>query len=241
MNVWEIILIGIGLSMDAFAVSICKGMQLRRNSFGRAILVAAFFGGFQALMPFLGWLLGSAFAERIERIDHWIAFGLLVFIGAKMIYDAVTEEQPDGSIKIEGPSFGNKKEKGMQDGNPDGLQVQAVSTQEAAVTENGEDGGTEPEKEETVENPPLPLTELVLLAIATSIDALAVGVTFSFLNVEIISACVIIGATTTAISFAGVELGYLTGGYFRDKAQIFGGAILIALGIRILLTHLMGV
>ncbi len=239
MNVWEIILIGVGLSMDAFAVSICKGMQLRRHSFGRSILVALFFGGFQALMPFLGWLLGSAFAERIERIDHWIAFGLLAFIGAKMIYDAVTEEEPDGSIKITPPALNRADQKKDSANEAKGFTDEKavenkgmVEKEATALSENTEDGG---------KNPPLPISELVLLAIATSIDALAVGVTFSFLKVDIVSSCMLIGATTTAISFGGVEIGYLTGGYFRDKAQIFGGSILIALGIRILITHLMGV
>ncbi len=189
LRIWEVFLIGVGLSMDAFAVSICKGLQMRRLHFGRLALIALFFGGFQGLMPFFGWLLGSAFAQAIARIDHWIAFALLFFIGAKMIYDAVSEEEEEG--------------------------------------------------EKT--DPPLPLKELFMLAVATSIDALAVGVTFSFLQVDIIRSALLIGATTFVISAAGVLIGFFTGGRFRDKAQIFGGAILIALGIRILATHLMGV
>ena len=188
MRIYEVFLIGIGLSMDAFAVSVCKGLQMRRLHIGRLLAIAVFFGGFQGLMPVLGWILGSAFAERISRIDHWIAFALLFFIGVKMIYDAVTEE--DG------------------------------------VTEEKSD-------------PPLPVSELFMFAIATSIDALAVGVTFSFLQVSILRSAVLIGATTFTISIAGVILGFFTGGKFRDKAQIFGGAILIALGLRILVTHLL--
>lgn len=182
-------LIGVGLSMDAFAVSICKGLQMRRLHIGRLLLIAAFFGGFQGLMPILGWILGSTFAERISRIDHWIAFALLFFIGVKMIYDAVTEED----------AMGQKSD------------------------------------------PPLPLSELFMLAVATSIDALAVGVTFSFLQVDILRSAGLIGATTFVISAAGVLIGFFTGGRFRDKAQIFGGAILIALGLRILVTHLLGI
>ncbi len=188
MSFIEIVLIGVGLSMDAFAVSVCKGMQMRRLHLLRMLLIAVFFGGFQAIMPTIGWILGSTFADRIAKIDHWIAFILLGFIGLKMIYDAVTEE---------------------------------------------------PEVEEK-NDPPLPLSELLMLAIATSIDALAVGVTFSFLHVEIVNAVMIIGVTTFVLSALGVVLGFLTGGLLRDKAQIAGGVILVVLGIRILVSHLMG-
>lgn len=189
MSIYEVFLIGVGLSMDAFAVSICKGLQMRFLHVGRLFMIALFFGGFQGLMPILGWILGSTFADRISRIDHWIAFALLFFIGVKMIYDAVTEEEKADGEKSD---------------------------------------------------PPLPVSELLMLAVATSIDALAVGVTFSFLNVNILRSAGIVAVTTFVISMIGVILGFFTGGKFRDKAQIFGGAILIALGFRILVTHMLG-
>lgn len=189
MSLIEIFLIGVGLSMDAFAVSVCKGLQMRRLNVGRMLLISLFFGGFQGLMPLLGWLLGSAFASHIARIDHWIAFVLLSFIGGKMIYDALRGEE---------------------------------------------------EEEGQKSDPPLPLGELFLLAVATSIDALAIGVTFSFLSVNIVRAVFIIGITTFLLSAAGVMIGCFTCGKIRDKAQILGGLILIFLGLRILISHLLG-
>ena len=196
MSVWEIFLIGVGLSMDAFAVSIVKGLAMKRIDRRLLFLIAAVFGGFQALMPVAGWLLGSAFAGRIAAYDHWIAFGLLVFIGGKMIWDTLHED-------------------------------------DAEKIAEGRSGTTQ--MEGTIVTP----VELLLLAIATSIDALAVGVTFSFLAVDILPAAGLIGATTFGISAAGVVAGHLTGTRFRDKAQIAGGMVLILLGVRILVEHLL--
>lgn len=183
----EFLLIGIGLSMDAFAVSICKGLAMRKVNKKQALVIGLFFGGFQALMPFIGWALGMQFQSYITNIDHWIAFVLLVFIGGKMIVEAV-----------------------------------------------------KPEEEEAVEvmDPPLDIKQMFLLAIATSIDALAVGVTFAFLDYPIVEAISIIGVTTFAISVGGVYVGNFFGSRYKNKAELAGGLILVLLGVKILLEHL---
>ncbi len=183
----EFLLIGIGLSMDAFAVSICKGLAMRKVNKKQALVIGLFFGGFQALMPFIGWALGIQFQSHITNIDHWIAFVLLVFIGGKMIVEAV-----------------------------------------------------KPEEEEAVEvlDPPLDIKEMFLLAIATSIDALAVGVTFAFLDYPIVEAISIIGVTTFVISIGGVYVGNFFGSRYKNKAELAGGLILVLLGVKILLEHL---
>lgn len=184
MTFVELFLIALGLSMDAFAVSVCKGLGMRRMNWKNAGLIALFFGGFQAFMPLLGWMLGRQFERYITTLDHWIAFALLVFIGGKMIYDA---------FKADG----------------------------------------EADCEET-----LNLKELLVLAIATSIDALAVGVTFAFLKVQIIPSVITIGVTTFALSLIGVAVGRKFGGWLMQKAQLAGGVILIVIGVKILLEHL---
>lgn len=183
----EFLLIGIGLSMDAFAVSICKGLAMRKVNKKQALVIGLFFGGFQALMPFIGWALGIQFQSYITNIDHWIAFVLLVFIGGKMIVEAV-----------------------------------------------------KPEEEEAVEvmDQPLDIKEMFLLAIATSIDALAVGVTFAFLDYPIVEAISIIGVTTFVISTGGVYIGNFFGSRYKNKAELAGGLILVLLGVKILLEHL---
>lgn len=183
MSFLELLILGISLAMDAFAVSICKGLAMKKASFGAAAIAGAWFGGFQALMPVLGYFLGSAFSSYVEAVDHWIAFILLGLIGGNMLRESLSgkEEEEDASL-----AFG----------------------------------------------------EMLLLAIATSIDALAVGVTFAFLNVNIVEAAMIIGITTFGISFAGVKLGSLLGSRFGRWAKMAGGIILIVIGLRILLQHL---
>ena len=190
MQLWELFLLGVGLAMDAFAVSVCKGLAMRKVNKLYCFVIALFFGGFQALMPVLGYLLGTTFAEKLAAVDHWIAFFLLAYIGGKMITDGVKEY----------------REK---------TQVDEM-------------------------DPPLDLKELFILAVATSIDALAVGVTFSFLEVSIILAAAMIGVVTFVISAGGVYVGNIFGERYKTRAQIAGGAILLFLGIRILVTHLMG-
>lgn len=191
MGLLETFLIGVGLSMDAFAVAVCKGLGMKRVNWRHAFIIALFFGGFQAFMPFLGWALGTQFASFITPIDHWIAFGLLAFIGGKMLLDA---------FKGEGE-----------------------------CDESCGCGDVEPA---------LDMKELVMLAVATSIDALAVGITFAFLGVNIWLAMLIIGVTTFILSFAGVAIGNQFGSRFEKPATIAGGVVLILIGLKILVEHL---
>ena len=184
MGLPEILLIAVGLSMDAFAVSITLGLSVSQTKKIQYLIPGFYFGFFQALMPCIGFLAGTLFAFKIQQFDHWITFGLLGFIGGKMIKD----------------SFSQTEEK-----------------------ENG--------------NPFNPVTMLVL-AIATSIDALAVGVTFAFFTVNIVMAISIIGVTTFCISAAGVKIGSLFGKKYKSKAEFAGGAVLVLLGMKILIEHL---
>lgn len=184
----ELVLMGIGLAMDAFAVSVCKGLAMRKVNKKQAITIGIFFGGFQALMPFIGWILGRQFEQYITDIDHWIAFILLGFIGGKMILEAIKPEE--SSVEIDKM------------------------------------------------DPPLNIKELVILAIATSIDALAVGITFAFLDYPIAEAIAIIGIVTLVICIIGVYVGNFFGNKYKNKAEFAGGLILVLLGLRILLTHL---
>lgn len=183
MGFIELFILAVGLSMDAFAVSVCKGLAMPKITVRKASIVGAWFGGFQALMPAIGYLLGSQFREKITAIDHWIAFILLGIIGINMIREACSndEEQEDDSLDVK---------------------------------------------------------TMFLLAVATSIDALAVGITFAFLNVHIVAAVSFIGVTTFILSAAGVKIGNLFGTRYKSKAEFAGGAILILLGIKILLEHL---
>ena len=192
MSVLDIFLLGVGLSMDAFAVAICKGLAMKKVNKKQMILIALFFGGFQALMPLIGWFVGSTFAKKIAAFDHWIAFVLLALIGGNMVIDAIKEWNQEDKVEII--------------------------------------------------DPPIDFKELTLLAIATSIDALACGVTFSFYeNFNIIKAISIIGVTTFVISAGGVYVGNIFGDKYKAKAQLVGGIILIFLGIKILLEHTMGI
>ena len=181
-------MIGVGLSMDAFAVAICKGLAMPKLDKVQTLVIALFFGGFQALMPFIGWLLGKQFESYITSFDHWIAFILLAIIGGKMILD---------------------------------------------VIKGGDD-----EEETAVAESKLDIKELFMLAVATSIDALAVGISFAFLQVKIVSAITLIGCTTFCISAFGVFVGHKFGAKYEDKASLVGGVILILIGLKILLEHL---
>ena len=185
MGFAELFLIGVGLSMDAFAAAICKGLAMPKMRWNRGVVVALFFGGFQALMPLLGWALGRQFEQYITSVDHWIAFLLLGWIGGKMIWDAL---------------HGSGEEMPAQDA--------------------------------------LDVKELFVLAVATSIDALAVGITFAFLQVHILPAVALIGCTTFAIALAGVWIGQRFGSRFKDRAALAGGMILCLIGLKILLEHL---
>lgn len=182
MGVVELLSIGVGLAMDAFAVAVGKGLSMKRLSLKNAGLVGFYFGFFQALMPVIGYFLGIGFKDYITSIDHWVAFILLGLIGANMIKEA----------------FGD---------------------------------------EEDVDDD-LSFKTMLILAIATSIDALAVGITFAFLQVNILYAALIIGVTTFVISVIGVKIGHVFGLKYKSKAEITGGIILIAMGCKILLEHL---
>ena len=183
MGLIELFLIAVGLSMDAFAVSVCKGLAMPKCTFKKAAIVGLWFGGFKALMQAIGYILGAKLQEAIASIDHWIAFVLLALIGGNMIHEALDndEEEADASLDVK---------------------------------------------------------TMFLLAVATSIDALAIGITFAFLKVNIIPAVCFIGIVTFIISFAGVKIGNVFGARYKNKAEIVGGVILILLGLKILLEHL---
>ena len=185
MSFLEICLLGVGLAMDAFAVSICKGLNMKKINYWKSILIALFFGFFQFLMPVLGFYLGSQFEQYIENFDHWIIFGLLLFIGVKMIIEAVSEKQDEDNVSSK--NF---------------------------------------------------IVELLILSVATSLDALAVGITFAFLQVNVFLSSIIIGVITFAISFVGVIIGNFFGEKFKKPAEITGGIILICIGLKVLLQHL---
>jgi manganese efflux pump family protein len=183
---WSILFIALALAMDAFAVSIASGFAVRRMHVRHALSMAGSFGAFQALMPLLGWFCGIRLRVWIEGVDHWIAFGLLSFVGGKMIVEA---------LKIE-------------------------------------------EMEEKTN--PFAWRVLLVLSVATSIDALAAGLSFALLNVAILAPVLIIGAVTFAMSFAGIAIGARGGHLFEKKIEVLGGVILIAIGVKILLSHLLG-
>ena len=184
MTFVELLLIAVGVSMDAFSVSVCKGLTTRRFSMRMALVCGLWFGAFQALMPVIGYLLGLQFACFIESVDHWIALGLLFLIGANMIREAVA-------------------------GKEDSKQTNALD-----------------------------FKTMLLLAIATSIDALAVGVSFACIEVELWASVAIIGLTTFVFSVLGVKIGNVFGTKFKKNAEVFGGIILILIGLKILLEHL---
>lgn len=186
MGVWELFVLAIGLSMDAFAVSVCKGLSVKKATIREAAICGGWFGGFQALMPFVGFSLGALFAGAIEAFDHWVAFFLLAIIGINMLKEAFSKDdccndaQEDFSVKT-----------------------------------------------------------MFVMAVATSIDALAVGISLAMAgNVNIVLAVVLIGVTTFCLSALGVKIGNIFGSRYEKPAQIAGGVILIILGIKILLEHL---
>ena len=186
MTFVELLFTAVALSMDAFAVSTCKGLAMRTLNKKHALIIGLFFGGFQALMPLLGWLLGTQFESLITNIDHWIVFALLGLIGGKMIFDSL---------------------KGGEE----------------------EDCGCEDK---------LDIKELIGLSFATSIDALAVGISFAFLKVQILPSVACIGVTTCLLSIGGVWMGQKFGAKYQNKATLAGGIVLVLIGLRILLEHL---
>lgn len=185
MHFLELIIIAVGVSMDAFAVSICKGLSVRRLRPNHMLSAAVWFGGFQALMPLIGYFMGIAFADYVSNVDHWIAFVLLAIIGGKMVKEAF-------------------------------------------------------EKDEDCDyNPDFSFKTMLMLAIATSIDALAVGVSFACLKVDVWTSVIVIGLMTGAFSAFGVLLGNVFGNRFKSQAEFAGGFILVAIGVKILLEHML--
>lgn len=182
MSLLELLILAVGLSMDAFAVSVCKGLSVKRPKLRHCLICGLYFGGFQALMPFLGFLLGTQFQTLITSIDHWIAFVLLSLIGGNMVLESRKESEKQSA------SFSPRT--------------------------------------------------MLPLAIATSIDALAVGITFAFLRVNILPAISLIGCTTFLIAAIGVKIGSIFGLRYKSKAELAGGIVLIAIGVKILLEHL---
>ncbi len=183
MKLYDLILLAIGLSMDAFAVAICKGLAVRRVTKGQMAIVGGYFGAFQALMPLLGYLLTRLFAAYIEAVDHWVAFGLLTLLGANMIRSAFSGEE-----ETHDASFG--------------------------------------------------VLAMIPLALATSIDAMAVGITFAVTEVNITLAVILIGCVTFVLSALGVKLGNAFGCRYQKKAELLGGVVLIAMGVKLLLQGL---
>lgn len=183
MTLLNLFLIAVGLSMDAFAVSVCKGLAMEKAPLKKAAIAGVWFGSFQALMPLLGYLLGNRFEKYITHIDHWITFGLLALIGANMVKEAFSKEEEKASSTMY-------------------------------------------------------FKEMFLLAVATSIDALAVGITFAFLRVDLLPAVCLIGATTFVLSALGVKVGNLFGSRYKSRAELTGGILLILMGVKILLEHL---
>lgn len=183
MSLFELFIIAVGLSMDAFAVSVCKGLSMQKMQNSHAVIIGLYFGGFQALMPFIGYLLGSRFQQAITAYDHWIAFILLGIIGFNMVKESLNRESEscDASIRMKG---------------------------------------------------------MLVLAVATSIDALAVGVTFAFLQVRIVPAISFIGCTTFLLSIVGVKVGTVFGCRYKSRAEFAGGMILLFMGCKILIEHL---
>lgn len=183
MGVLEILLISVGLAMDAFAVSICKGLSMKKMNWKKAIIVGLYFGGFQALMPVIGFLLGVTFQNLVTAIDHWIAFVLLGFIGGNMIKESLSNDSENCNDSVD-------------------------------------------------------FKTMLILAIATSIDALAVGITFAFLKANIVVSVLSIGIITFIVSVLGVKIGNKFGDKYEQKAEFAGGIILILMGLKILLEHL---
>ena len=183
MGLLEITLIGVGLAMDAFAVSVCKGISIKKLNYKDVLIIALYFGIFQAIMPLIGYLFGTTFSKFVSYIDHWIVFVLLSIIGGKMILDSVKDEEGKGDDKIN-------------------------------------------------------FKTMIILALATSIDALAIGITFAFFEINILKAILVIGVVTFLLSALGVKIGNKFGDKFGKKAEIAGGIILIIIGLKILLEHL---
>ena len=224
MGLLELFILAIGLSMDAFAVSICKGLALPKINLKSAGIVGLWFGAFQALMPLIGYLLGVNFRSYIVSIDHWIAFVLLALIGANMIKEALSDDDEEEEAEI------RNLKRGPEEGT-----IGVCSLDSCSISPTGQVALS---RADNRIKEILGFKTMFLLAVATSIDALAMGVTFAFLNVNIIPAISFIGVVTFTCSAIGVKIGNIFGLKYKSKAEIAGGVILISLGCKILIEHL---
>ena len=242
MGIIEVLLLAVGLSMDAFAVSICKGLATEKAGIGHMVTAGLWFGGFQMLMPVTGYLLGSTFASYITAIDHWIAFVLLGLIGLNMIRESRSDDCPEGSCPNDVCPESGRDE--SEEGGGESREIDCLKSEEGRG-ESGEidclkpkEGGDESKGGgEPAEDKPFGFKSMFIMAVATSIDALAVGITFAFLRVNMVTAIPLIGTTTFLISAAGIKIGSIFGSRFQSKAELAGGIILILLGAKILLEH----
>jgi len=203
MNLFELFIIAVGLSMDAFAIAVCLGLTMAKVSIKKALIVGLYFGAFQAGMPVVGYIVASQFAEHVIQYNHWVVFGLLSFLGAKMIWGSFKKEKCSDRRCLATPCTDRKC--------PNSLQESTLKP-----------------------------IKMIPLAIATSIDAMAVGVSFAFLYVSIIPAVSLIGIITLIISMLGIKIGNVFGARFKSKAELAGGIILMAMGLWVLLEHLLG-
>lgn len=211
MSLIEVFILAVGLSMDAFAISVCKGLNMKKLNLKQGFIIAFMFGFFQLAMPIIGYFFCRPFEGYIKNFDHWIIFGLLSFIGIKMIIDCIKEIKESKKEKIKEQNF---------------------------ITEaNSEIKGVDSSQEKNNEQK-LKFGEVISLSIATSIDALAVGITFAIVDINIFTSCLIIGVVTLALCFVGVIVGNFFGSKIKSTAEILGGSILILIGLKILLEHL---
>ena len=215
MSLWTLTLIALGVAADAFAVAVGKGLTMPRLSRRGAVLIAVMFGTFQGLMPLLGWLLGTGLEGSIERVDHWIAFGLLAAVGLKMLREALLDDD-----LADEPEPVLLREPVAPDGSGFAVRPDAVRPSPGRSRAS------------------VPARELVLLSVATSVDALAVGISFAFLEVSIGPAVALIALVTFALSLVGVAVGRAAGARWRRPAEVCGGLVLLGIGTKILLEHL---
>lgn len=212
MGFLEIFILAIGLSMDAFAIAVCKGLNMKKLNIKQGFIIAFMFGLFQAVMPIIGYFFCRPFEGYIKSFDHWIIFAILSFIGIKMIFDCIKELNENKKNKQEDLQIKNKN-----------LEENINDNQQNFENKN-------PQK--------FKIAEIISLAVATSIDALAVGITFAMVEVSIFTSCLIIGVVTLVLCFIGVIIGNYFGSKIKSVAEIFGGCILFLIGLKILLEHL---
>ena len=261
MSFIELLLIAVGLSMDAFAVAACAGLTMVKVNVRKALIIGLYFGVFQAVMPLIGYAAAALFADKINRFDHWIAFALLSFLGVKMIIGSLKKdggsgkERPGESVKKRPGNYGNERPGDSGESCPsvsaDNRSGNYVEKRSGDFTKDHPGYSTDEFPGDTYDKEPtagdvnpgnaeasVKAAQMFPLALATSIDALAVGVSFAFLHVNIVPAVLFIGATTLLLSILGVKIGCAFGAKFKSKAEFCGGVILALIGFKILFEHL---